>query len=150
MISTAADTHTVNDILDKYVKERLPLLGRRTQRDYLQHIASLRQQFGTKLATELTLDDLNAHMDVEKGKIHRSRDMAVLSTALASAVKWRWIDYNIAKEVTRPKSKTRRRFVTDKELAGIKKTAGPRLRLAIELTRLTGLRQGTITTLRWD
>lgn len=121
-----------------------PRGGRRLRRHQAR-----RRYFGEKLANELTLDDLNAFMDVESGKTNRDRGMAVISTALAAAVKWRWIDYNLAKEVTRHKSKKRTRPVTDKEIAGATKKSGPRMSLAVELTRLTGMRQSAIIQLRW-
>jgi site-specific recombinase XerD len=143
--------YTFNDMFDRFVKEKLPLRAKRTQADYQYHLVTLRKHFGPRIASELTLDDMNAFMDVERGKGARNRTMAVMSSALQSAVKWRWLDYNIAKEVTRHAAKPRKRLVSDKEISGIKqKVSHPQVKLAIDLTRLTGLRQGTLVELRWD
>lgn len=142
--------YTINQILDRYVEEKLPLRRKSTQTNYAYHIVQLRKHFGEKLANDLTADDLSAFLDVDTGKSHRTRSLAVLSAALQSAVKWRWITYNIAKEVKRDKWKARERSVTDKEVAGLKQMAPVRMALAIDLAWLTGMRQGTILDLRWD
>lgn len=142
--------HTINDILDRYVKEKLPFKKRSTQSDYAWHIAVLRKHFGAMNASDLSLDDLNAFIDVESSKQNRDRTVTVLSLTLSAAVKWRWLETNIAKEVTRYKAEKRQRTVTDKEIAGIKQKTGPRLACAVDLARLTGMRQGAIIQLRWD
>lgn len=111
--------HTMDQIFDRYVDERLPRLRARTRVDYGRHIARLRHSFGHRVAKELTLPELNTFMDVDTGKIQRNRIMAVLSAALGAAVKWRWIDFNICKEVERHKSKARDRLVSDKEIEGV-------------------------------
>lgn len=145
-------SQTMNEIFDKYLEERVPLLGKRTQIDYRRHVTVLRKHFGSKNANDLTLDDVNAFMNVEKGKQHRNHQRAVLSAALAAAVDWRWIDYNIAKEAKRHPHKPRNRIVSNKELAAFKQKVGKhsRIILAADLARLTGLLQGAIIRLRWD
>jgi integrase len=141
--------HTVDEIIEKFRKERLPRLRKRTQKDYGRHLDVLSRHFGEREAKELTLKELNSWMDVETGKIHRNRQMAVMSSLLGAAVKWGWLDSNVAKEVQRNATKARDRIVTDKELAQAKEHASKRLQLAMDLSLLSGLKQGAIITLTW-
>jgi integrase len=140
---------SVNVILDRYERDRLPMLKRRTQTDYKRHLAVLRRHFGSKVASELTLADLTDFMQVPRGKIQRNRQIAVLSAAFAEAVGWKWLQWNICKEVTRNASKRRNRQLTDQEFAALRQLARPRNRAVMDLALYTGQLQGQIITLRW-
>jgi len=139
----------INDILDRYVKEKLPLRRKGTQASYRSQIPLLREHFGTKPARELTPEDCKSFMDVDKGRTTRIRCLAVLSSALTAGVKWRMVEYNVLREVERPKSASRKRIVNDREITALKRIAAERVCLAIDIARLTGLRQTSITQLRW-
>lgn len=141
---------TVTEILDKYEKERLPLLKLRTQLGYGYHLKSLRSYFGDKPAAQLTLPELEEFMTVPKGKIQRNRQLAVLSAAFSEAIGWKWLQWNVCKEVTRNVSKRKEaRELTDEEYEHAKRVARPRTRLVMDLVRYTGQAQGQIVTLRW-
>jgi hypothetical protein len=83
--------HTINEMLDKYEKERLPELSARTKTDYGRHIKTLRRGFGDAVASALTRQEISEFMNVSKGQIQRNRMLAVLSAAYREALEWGWI-----------------------------------------------------------
>jgi len=141
---------SVTEILDRYEKERLPLLKRRTQLDYRRHLEHLRRHFRDKPAAQLTLADLGDFMNVPKGKIQRNRQLAVLSAAFTEAIGWKWLQWNVCKEVPRHVSKRRDRQLADEEFEHARQIARPRTRLVMDLALHTGQLQGQIITLRWE
>ncbi|MGA8026452.1 MAG: tyrosine-type recombinase/integrase [Bryobacteraceae bacterium] len=142
---------TVNEILDRFVRDSLPKRGLRTQRDYLRHIRILRREFGERIADELRPRDFGPFLEVRKGPIQRVRQLAVLSAAFTDAVsRWYMIERNVLRDVKRRKNKPRDRLVLDEEFQGCKAIANPRMQLAMTLAVLTGQRQGDIIGFRWS
>jgi integrase len=143
---------TVNDILDRFEAEYVPYeLSPRTQRDYGRHIRDLRKWFGHRIADEMKPRDFAEFMNVKKGRIQRNKQLAVLSCAFTQAVGcWYLIDRNVCRDVKRHRSRPRDREVTDAEFTGFMATVPYKMRLAMQLSVLTGQRQGDILSLRWD
>lgn len=141
---------TVNQILDRYHSESVPRLAPRTQKDYARHIAILRRHFGERIASELKPRDFREFMDVQKGRIHRNRTIAVMSAAFTFAVRrLYWLDQNVIRDVARHESEPRDRYVTDEEFQSFRSSAPARIQLAMDLALLTGQRQGDLLSLRW-
>lgn len=146
---------TVAQILDRYEAECLHELGPRTQRDYRRHLNHLRRRFGQLVANELKPKDFGPFLTEippgKKGRVQRVRQLAVLSAAFTQAVSfWYVMDRNVLRDVKRPKSKPRTRYVTHEEYDGVRAMAPLRVRLAMELAYLTGQRQGDIIGLKWS
>lgn len=143
-------TCTVNDILTRFQQDYVPTLSPRTQRDYARHVRDLRRHFGHFNADDLKARDFRDFMDVRKGKIQRNKQLAVLSCAYGEAVgRWYIAERNPCRDVKRHPSRPRDREVTDEEFAGFMATVPSRMKLAMELSVLTGQRQGDILSLRW-
>jgi integrase len=142
---------TVNDILDRFEAEYIPNeLSERTQRDYKRHVRDLRRWFGTSIADEMKPRDFAEFMNVRKGRIQRNKQLAVLSCAFTQAVGvWYLIDRNVCRDVKRHRSRPRDREVTDEEFTEFMATVPPRMKLAMQLSVLTGQRQGDILSLKW-
>lgn len=151
-MNTATPAVTVNDILDRFESEYIPYeLGPRTQRDYARHVRDLRRWFGERIADEMRPRDFAQFMNVKRGRIQRNKQLAVLSCAFTQAVgSWYLIDRNVCRDVKRHRSRPRDREVTDAEFAGFMATVPYKMRLAMQLSVLTGQRQGDILSLRWD
>lgn len=150
-METVPQSFTVNDILDRFVRDYIPGLAPRTQDGYTRHVAVLRQAFGTRLADELRARDFGPFMDVKKGRIQRNRQLAVLSAAFSEAVgRWYMMERNPCRDVKRNPSKPRDRYVTDAEFESLRAVAAPRVKLAMELALLTGQRQGDIISMKWS
>lgn len=142
--------YTVAQILDRFETDYVPSLSPRTQRDYARHCRDLRRQFGHYIADELKPRDFRDFMNVAKGKIQRNKQLAVLSCAFSEAVgRWYWAERNPVRDVKRHPSRPRDREVTDTEYEAFKATVPLRMRLAMELSVLTGQRQGDILSMRW-
>lgn len=141
---------TVNDILDRFVRDSLPKRAPRTQVQYRRHVQVLRREFGARIADELRPRDFGPFLEVKKGAIHRVRQLAVLSAAFTDAVsRWYMIERNVLRDVKRQKSRPRDRLILDEEFAAVKAAASPRLKLSMQLALLTGQRQGDIIRFRW-
>lgn len=143
---------TVSDILSRYERDYLPYeLAPRTQRDYKRHIAKLRAVFGERVAEELKPRDFGPFLDVKRGRIHRVRQLAVLSSAFSEAVgSWYLLERNVLRDVKRPKGRPRDRLVSDAEFSGLRAMAPIRVQIAMDLALLTGQRQGDILDLKWS
>jgi integrase len=142
--------YTVAEILDRFHRDYVPTLSERTRRDYARHVRDLKSWFGHFIADELKPRDFRDFMDVRKGKIQRNKQLAVLSCAMSEAVgRWYWCDRNVCRDVKRHPSRPRDREVTTEEFECFKATVPLRMKLAMELSVLTGQRQGDILGLKW-
>src|SRR6185312_4997526 len=104
---------TVNQILDRYQRDCLHELAPRTAADYRRHIGHLRHWFGARIVSELKPKDFGPFLDVRKGQTHRVRMLGVLAAAFSKAVSfWYLIDYNVLRDVKRPKRPPRDRLVS--------------------------------------
>ncbi|WP_410970049.1 hypothetical protein, partial [Salmonella sp. SAL4458] len=89
--------------------------------------------------------DFDSYLNVQKGRVHRYRQLAVLQASFNDAVqKWGWLDYNVLKEVKKRKSAARTRYVTDDEVESLKKFMSPTLCAAIDIALLTGRQQSDV------
>lgn len=142
---------TVNQILDRYVRDCLDELAPRTRKDYLRYIPVLRQWFGERIADELKPRDFGPFLDIKRGYQQRKRQLAVLSSAFTNAVSvWYCMDRNVLRDVKRKPGGARNRLVTDAEYSSLYAMAPPRIQMAMELAQLIGQRQGDLLSLRWS
>lgn len=152
-MQTPDNTRTVNELLDRYEKEAVPQLASRTQKDYAKYIVTLRQTFGTRIASHLRGADIEGFLRVPegaKGGIHRNRIISALSAVLVTGMSWGWVTHNACSNVPRNRAKTKRRVLTDGEFEGLRKLAKPRVRVAMDLAILTRQPQGNLLGLRWE
>lgn len=150
-MNTPEIARTVSDILDRYWLDCKSRLAPRTQKDYPRHLKIIRQHFGDRIAADLRPKDFREFMDVEKGRIHRNRTLAVMSAAFTHAVRrLYWLDRNVLRDVARHDSQPRNRYVTDAEFeAFLAWVPMERIKLATQLALLTGQRQGDLLNLKW-
>lgn len=152
-IAADMNTHTVNELLDRFDREILPQLAPRTRSDYARHIVTLRQTFGSRIANQLVKADIEAFLRMPegaRGAISRNRITAVLSSVLVRAMEWGWVTHNVCSNIRRNQRKSETRVVSDQEFEGVRKLATPSLRVAMDLAMLTRQTQGNLLTLRWD
>lgn len=143
-----SDLETLGDCFDRYLKEVLPTLGVRTQKDYSRHIAILRKVFGHMRPDEVRPRDIGAFLDRPKGKIQANRQVAVLSAIYSKMVgRWYVAEKNPCLKVERNDSKKRTRYVSDAEYYAVYCIARPRVQIAMDLALLTGQRQGDLLSL---
>lgn len=150
-MDSAEPRYTVSDILDRFQRDYVPNLGERTQIDYGRHCRDLKRWFGQFFADDLRPKHFAEFMNVTKGRIQRNKQLAVLSCAMSEAVgRWYWAERNVCKDVKRHPSRPRDREVTDDEYKRFRRFVPYKVRLAMELSVMTGQRQGDILSLRWS
>lgn len=143
---------TMNEVFDKYIKECIPRLGARTQRDYVRHVENLRIHFGHRAPDEVRPRDVGRFLDVDTGKQHRNKQVAVLSAVFGKCVgKWYvdGVDSNPCLRVERHESHPRTRYITDSEFAAVRALAPETVQIMMDLALLTGQRQGDLLDLTW-
>lgn len=143
---------TVNDILDRFESEYIPYeLSPRTARDYTRHVRDLRRWFGERLADEMRPRDFRDFMNVRKGRIQRNKQLAVLSCAFGQAVGvWYLCDSNPCRDVKRHRSRPRDRYIKESEFRAFQAMVPKRMQIAMELSLLTGQRQGDVLAMLWS
>jgi integrase len=143
--------YTVSDILGRFLRDYVPNLGERTQVDYGRHCRDLDRWFGRYFADDLRPKHFAEFMNVTKGRIQRNKQLAVLSVAMSEAVgRWYWAERNVCKDVKRHQSRPRDREVKDAEYKAFRRFVPYKVRLAMELSVMTGQRQGDILGLKWS
>jgi integrase len=141
---------TMHDVFERYRRNILPLLGKRTQKDYARTLVTLDEHFGSKLPDDVKPRDIGMFLDVKTGKIHRNRQVAVLSAVFTKAVgRWYLADRNPCLHVERNDQHRRSRYVTDEEYKIVYDAMPAKLQIAMDLALLTGQRQGDLLELRW-
>ena len=148
------NTVTVSHILDRYQRDCLPQLADRTARNYVRHIAYLKDWFGDRVASELKPRDFGPFIGEKTGKrgqVQRVRQLAVLSAAFTQAVSfWYVLDHNVLRDVKRPKRQPRDRLIADEEFAACRAMAPLRVQLMMDLALHLGQRQGDLLNLKWS
>jgi integrase len=151
-MNTATTAVTVNDILDRFQAEYIPYeLSPRTARDYTRHVRDLRRWFGERIAGEMKPRDFRDFMNVRRGRIQRNKQLAVLSCAFGQAVGvWYMVDANPCRDVKRHRSRPRDRYIKESEFRAFQAMVPKRMQIAMELSLLTGQRQGDVLAMLWS
>lgn len=142
---------TMGDLFDRYIKDIVPKLAPRTQKDYLWIIGQLRKVFGDMLPGDIKSKHIGGFLDVAKGKVSRNRMVSVLSAVFTKAVgRWYVVDRNPCAGVERNESGKRDRYISDEEFKAVYAIMPPRHQIAMDLALLTGQRQGDLLSLKWE
>ncbi len=134
-------------IMDRYLREIVPTKSPRTQKNYEQEMKRLKAGFGLMLPGDITPPDIYAYMD-ERPPIAGNREKALLSTVFSYAVRWGLASDNPCRLVKRNPESPRDRYVEDWEYQFVYKMASPMIQIAMDVARMTGLRQGDIVRLK--
>ena len=163
--TSEAKRHTMNELIDRYIKTVLPTKPKAKQKQtallqrwkseigsyaLIDVTPSLIAECRDKLSNEITL------RGIQRSPATVNRYMAALSVTLTKAVKeWGWLDDTPMRKVTKPKEpRGRVRFLLDDEriqlLKACKDSSNPYLYTIVVLALSTGMRQGEIMGLTWD
>ncbi len=147
--------YTVGDMLNKYERERVPLLAARTRKDYSRHIKGLREVFGDKDVRLVTRQEIKDFAKVAKGKEQRLKMIAVLRAAFTEALMWNWVDGNPCTHMERNTPRRRDPPLSLQEFQSAisllsKRRAGIKTALVLELALHTGQQQADVLGLRWS
>jgi len=141
----STSTLTLKDCFERYMREIVPGLAPRTQKDYARHLDKLTAVFGHLRPDELKPRDIGRFLDRPKGKIQANKQVSVLSAIYTKMVgRWYVAEKNPCLGVERNDEHRRTRYITDEEFQAVRTLAKPRIRLAMDLALLTGQRQGDL------
>lgn len=118
-----------------------------TQREYERIVRGrLTRHFGRMALGSLQQDHVAAYLE-RRGGVRANREMAVLSTICAWAMRKQWLRSNPCHGVRRNTESPRRYYITNQELDAALDRARPEVRDMLEAGYLTGLRQGDLIQL---
>jgi integrase len=144
---------TMNELFDRYERDHIPKIAPRSQRDYRRHLDKLRSEFGIFEPSDIKPRDVGRFLCVDKGKIHKNKQVMVLAHVFSLAI-GRWfidgVTVNPCVNVARNESHPRDRYVADDEYIAVYRHAPLRVQMAMDLALLTGQRQGDILRLKWE
>lgn len=165
-----ARKHTLNQLLDRYIKEVLPSKPR-TLRSQRMQLLWWKARIGHTLLADVTpallveqreflaseeLKRLDRAKTFTRSPATVNRYLAALSHAFSLGVnEWQWIDSNPLRKVKKKKeSRGRVRFLSDEErvrlLEACKASANRHLYAVVVLALATGARKSELLNLRWS
>jgi integrase len=143
---------TISQIMDRYIRDVIPGKAHATQIDNLREIDQLRPVFGAMNPSQITPTHIHQYLDKRTAEVRGLREKACLSHLFNKAIAWGYASTNPCSQVKRQRRKESikpKRYVTDSEFKAVCKIAPKPIRLAMELSYLTGLRKGDLLRLKW-
>jgi len=141
---------TFNDVADRYVREELPQKAERTQRDYLTHLAQLREWFGDGPLSKIDPIHAAQYLDHRRrSPVRANRELSLMSAIWNLARQWGATDRaNPCAGVKRHTERARTTYITDAQYAALYAAAKDVLRDAMDLAYLTGQRPSDALKMR--
>lgn len=147
LVQPAAGRQNIGAVMDAYLHEKVPKKKPRTQLDYIDAIAKLRQVFGSMWPEDLEPKHVYQYLRERDAKVRANREIAVLSNVMQQAIEMGLINANPCKQVRRNEEAPRIRDVLDHEVSGLMAHTPEWLDAYIAIKSLTGLRQGDMLRL---
>lgn len=147
LVQPAIGRKNISSVMDVYLQEKVPKKKPRTQSDYIEAIARLRQVFGSMWPEDLEPKHVYQYLREREAKVRANREVAVLSNVMQQAIEMGLINANPCKQVRRNEEAPRVREVMDHEVAGLMAHTPGWLDAYICIKSLTGLRQGDMLRL---
>jgi len=148
--------HTMSEVFDRFLRDVVPTLAKRTQSDYQSYIERLRPSFGSAPPNEITAPDIfefRAVLAKESGDVQANRHVSCLSAVFREAIGWRQglgrnaVTENPCHELKRRSELPRTRYVWDREFMDVYNIASPAMKVAMDLASITGQREDDLLTL---
>lgn len=163
--TSEAKRHTVNEMIDRYIKNVLPSKGYQAYNQRPQ-FEWWKNQIGDYTLADATpaliaecrdrLLEGNTHLKKQRSPATVNRYLAALSHCFSIAVKeWGWMDDSPLRKVRKMKEpRGRVRYLSEDErpalLNACSESENPYLYTIVVLALSTGARQGEILSLKWD
>lgn len=146
---------TLADVIDRYRTDVLPLKrSAQTRVDQAKELDRLKAVFGAMLPDSLTSQHCYRYLDERRNKDGKPvptaarHEIALLGHVMAKAIRWGVATGNPVRALERQARGRRTRYVTDAEFERVRALASERLRIAMDLARMTGQRRGDLLTLK--
>lgn len=147
---------TLGDVIDRYRTEVLPLKrSAHTRDDQGAQLSRLKLVFGDMLPDTVEPRHCYAYVDrrrTRRGKpapVAARHEIKLLGHIFAKAIRWGVASGNPVRQMERERRGRRSRYVTDVEFDAVYGRASERVRIAMDLALLTGLRRGDLLALTW-
>jgi len=163
-VSTEAQTHTLSDLINRYIRDVLPRKPK-IQPEYALQLKWWADQIGDVFLSDLSSSMISEHRDLlcERITIRKSKNsnarvncyMAALSKAISTAVnEWEWMEDNPLRKISKLKEpRDRVRYLSDEErqrfIKACQESYNKDLYTAVILALSTGGRQKEIWGLSW-
>jgi integrase len=139
---------TLGDVIDRYRIEVLPLKGVRARVDQGPQLDKLKRVFGHMTPDNVTTQDCYRYLDARKDAPSAGRhEISLLGHVFAKSIRWGVGIGNPVRSLEKHRPKAAKRYVTDEEYLKVWNAATERMRVAMDLALLTGLRQGDVLSL---
>ncbi len=150
------DNKTLNDMMERFMKEHAPKVSINTQKSYSVSLKHLSSFFGNSRLTSITPKMIYEYKVLRKNEGTKAaslnRELAMLSKAFNLGVKeWEWIKENPVSKVPREKENNERdRWLSEDEEKRLLGNSPHWLRDIIVFALHTGLRQDELLSLQWS
>lgn len=150
------DNKTLNDMMEKFMKEHAPKVSVNTQKSYSVSLKHLLRFFGDSRLTAIMPKTIYEYKVLRKNAGAKAasinRELAMLSKGFNLGVKeWEWIKENPVSKVPKEKENNERdRWLTEDEEKRLLENSPQWLRDIIVFALHTGLRQDELLSLQWS
>jgi integrase len=138
---------TIEQAIDRYLVEALPLNAEKTQMEYSRQAGKIRKMWGGRRLDEVRPMHIAQYLDQHPHKVTANREVSLLSSIYSFAMRWGWCDHNPCRGVRRHSEKPRERYIEDFELAVLREVASDQFRCIIDLAYLTAMRKSDLLKL---
>lgn len=145
---------TLGDVIDRYRAEVLPLKRAATTRTFeTRQLGLLRGVFGDMLPDSVTAQHCYRYMDGRRGKTGKPvpsaarHEIKLLGHVFTKAIRWGVATINPVRTLEHDVKARMKRYVTNEEFAAVWDRSTERMRVAMDLALLTGLRRGDLLAL---
>ena len=141
---------SIASLMDRYMVSVAPKKARSTYLNNLKEMKPLRAVFGSMRPEDVRPRDIYAYLD-KRPLVAGNREKALLSHLFNCAIEWGAAEDNPCRQVRRNRQnqeRPRTRYVEDWEYRLVWKLAAPILRCAMDLSYITGMRQGDLLRIR--
>lgn len=147
LVQPAPTRQRLGDVMDVYLREKVPAKRERTRADYLDAITRLRPVFGDMWPEDLEPKHVYQYLHKRDAKVRANREIAVLSNVMQQAVEMGLINLNPCRQVRRNHEPRKGGVASDAQVTAFKPYCPEWLQAYIDLKMLVGLRQGDMLTL---
>ncbi len=131
-------------VIDRYVREVVPLKAPRTGREYTRQAGTIGRVFGAMPIKAVRPTHIAQYLDSHRSPVSANREKSLVSAMFSQAMRWGWCDSNPCKGVRRNTEKPRDRFITDAEFAALYAAATPLVQCVMDIAYQTGMRKADI------
>lgn len=145
--------NTVNHMIQGYIRDVLSKKSRSTIKDYTRYLEKYwAPTLGHMIADKVRPKHVAAVHDKigEKHPVEANRALSCCSKLFGYGLRKGFVDSNICIGISRHTETPRSRDISLDEYLAVYVLASPTYQVAMELARLTGMRQGDILSLKWS